>query len=198
MNCIGSRIDSRIDSCTYQAGCAGFQAMTEAQKLRQMLTAAFQQIPTEDRPIRIVYLAERWFHQLAGAHLGIYSITWDVPGYTQPTIPMMALTEASYRTIAELWDNRFAHSAVHAFQKFTGVPEFIIRSQYGCYTGYCNLLGAVSLVGPSPAINDTLPLEPERALAMKTAESKTAESKTAESKTAESKTERKNKQEQGS
>lgn len=128
-------------------------------RLRAVLMRIFQLVPGEDRPIRILYLAEPWFELLAGKHLGLYSITWNVPGYLQPTIPVMALTAASYQTIAELWDNRFNSANVRAFQQFAGVPEFVIRSQTCCYVGGCDLLGQPRLIASTPPVPALTPLD---------------------------------------
>ena len=133
-------------------------------RLRTTLMQVFQAVPVEDRPIRLLYLAERWFKRLAGGHLGVYSLTWDVPGYAQPTIPMMALTEASYHAIAELWDAQFARPAVRAFREFSGVPEFIVRGQHNCHLGWCDLLGTPKMV-TAPAISALEPSDPQQALA---------------------------------
>lgn len=110
-----------------------------------VLRSFLEQLPVSERPVQMCWLWAPYFDTCYGATKQLYSITWDLPGYTQPTIPVMRALTADIRTVLELDDPRFQHSHVCAYQDTVGVPEFLIRGQHHLWIGYRNLLGGTNL-----------------------------------------------------
>jgi hypothetical protein len=119
--------------------------MKVRETIEAVLRSLLEQLPEKERPVQMCWLWSPYFDICYGASKQLYSLTWDIPGYTQPTIPVMRALTADIRTVLDLDDPRFQHSHVHAFQDAVGVPEFLLRGQTHLWIGYRNLLGGANL-----------------------------------------------------